>query len=283
LRIDESYYSNYNYRYILSGVNCWRCFCYKVCHSFPFAFLESLRDYNGLSSDLYKPSNYDKLALSLLSPLPNEQDFAINVCTLLSNEGKHTLRLDKYPRLVNILLAHAGVFDSPGTRQLFIEVYSRVRNYSINSFWSDVLDSQDAIDLTNERTFMKKPPTSLSTFSRRKTLEKEKQSKQGAATSATENEESMVPIDVEAVSPRNLFRNLCIRNSCFIFEMFYSFTYVRVFRSFKMFIRRNSRYFRTAHGWILSRRIRTKVWEIRIRILSSSRRRTRICFASVER
>lgn len=151
---------------------------------------ESLREYNGLSPDLYKPSNYDKLALSLLSPLPNEQDFAINVCTLLSNEGKHTLRLDKYPRLVNILLAHAGVFDSPGTRQLFIEVYSRVRNYSINSFWSDVLDSQDVIDLTNERAFMKKPPSSLPTFSRRKTLEKEKQSKSSAGSaSTTENEE----------------------------------------------------------------------------------------------
>lgn len=164
-----------------------------------FSLSESLRDYNGLSSDLYKPSNYDKLALSLLSPLPNEQDFAINVCTLLSNEGKHTLRLDKYPRLVNILLAHAGVFDSPGTRQLFIEVYSRVRNYSINSFWSDVLDSQDVIDLTNERTFMKKPPTHLPTFSRRKTLEKEKQSKSGSVAPTTENEEPTAPIFVEVV------------------------------------------------------------------------------------
>jgi len=166
---------------------------------FPFLFSESLRDYNGLSSDLYKPSNYDKLTLSLLSPLPNEQDFAINVCTLLSNEGKHTLRLDKYPRLVNILLAHAGVFDSPGTRQLFIEVYSRVRNYSINSFWSDVLDSQDVIDLTNERTFMKKPPSSLPTFSRRKTLEKEKQSKQGSTASTESVEETTTPIDIEGV------------------------------------------------------------------------------------
>ncbi|XP_011647947.1 AT-rich interactive domain-containing protein 2 isoform X5 [Pogonomyrmex barbatus] len=178
----------------------------RALHSVPLTYnhhqhniAESLRDYNGLSSDLYKPSNYDKLALSLLSPLPNEQDFAINVCTLLSNEGKHTLRLDKYPRLVNILLAHAGVFDSPGTRQLFIEVYSRVRNYSINSFWSDVLDSQDVIDLTNERTFMKKPPTSLPTFSRRKTLEKEKQSKQDVAALTTENEEPTPSIDIEGV------------------------------------------------------------------------------------
>ncbi|XP_014476036.1 PREDICTED: AT-rich interactive domain-containing protein 2 isoform X9 [Dinoponera quadriceps] len=190
----------------------------RALHSVPLTYnhhqhniAESLRDYNGLSADLYKPSNYDKLALSLLSPLPNEQDFAINVCTLLSNEGKHTLRLDKYPRLVNILLAHAGVFDSPGTRQLFIEVYSRVRNYSINSFWSDVLDSQDVIDLTNERAFMKKPPSSLPTFSRRKTLEKEKQGKSNAgSTSTTENEEPTTtttptpiptPIDVDGVLP----------------------------------------------------------------------------------
>ncbi|KYN02707.1 AT-rich interactive domain-containing protein 2 [Cyphomyrmex costatus] len=178
----------------------------RALHSVPLTYnhhqhniAESLRDYNGLSSDLYKSSNYDKLALSLLSPLPNEQDFAINVCTLLSNEGKHNLRLDKYPRLVNILLAHAGVFDSPGTRQLFIEVYSRIRNYSINSFWSDVLDSQDVIDLTDERTFMKKPLTSLSTFSKRKTVEKENQSKQDVIALTTENEEPTVPNDVEVI------------------------------------------------------------------------------------
>ncbi|XP_050489162.1 AT-rich interactive domain-containing protein 2 isoform X2 [Bombus huntii] len=177
----------------------------RALHSVPLTYnhhqhnvAESLRDYNGLSSDLYKPSNYDKLALSLLSPLPNEQDFAINVCTLLSNEGKHILRLDKYPRLVNILLAHAGIFDSPGTRQLFIEVYSRVRNYSINSFWSDVLDSQDVIDLTNERTFMKKSTASPQTFSRRKILEREKQNRNAAST---ENDEASTSMEVDGVIP----------------------------------------------------------------------------------
>lgn len=174
---------------------------------FFFQFSESLREYNGLSSDLYKPSNYDKLALSLLSPLPNEQDFAINVCTLLSNEGKHILRLDKYPRLVNILLAHAGVFDSPGTRQLFIEVYSRVRNYSINSFWSDVLDSQDVIDLTNERTFMKKPTTaSPQTFSRRKILEREKQNKSAASTE--NGDEASTSMEVDGVRWNRISRVL---------------------------------------------------------------------------
>ncbi|XP_024887564.1 AT-rich interactive domain-containing protein 2-like isoform X3 [Temnothorax curvispinosus] len=48
---------------------------------------------------------------------------------------------------------------------------------------------------------MKKPPSSLPTFSRRKTLEKEKQSKQDVAALTTENEEPMPPIDVEVVPP----------------------------------------------------------------------------------
>lgn len=49
--------------------------------------------------------------LSLLSGLPNEVDFAVNVCTLLSNESKHAMQLDKDPKLVTLLLAHTGVFD----------------------------------------------------------------------------------------------------------------------------------------------------------------------------
>lgn len=167
---------------------------------------ESLRDYNGLSADLYKPSNYDKLALSLLSPLPNEQDFAINVCTLLSNEGKHTLRLDKYPRLVNILLAHAGVFDCSGTRQLFIEVYSRVRNYSINSFWSDVLDAQDVIDLTDERIFLKKPSPTPKTFSRRKNLDKDKSNKKKPVQNA---EAAAPPMEIDAVNIHLKYLYIC--------------------------------------------------------------------------
>lgn len=75
-----------------------------------FFFSDAQREFNHLSTNLYKASDYDRLSLSLVSPLPNEQDFAINVCTLLSNDGKHTLKLDKHPTLINYLLAHAGVF-----------------------------------------------------------------------------------------------------------------------------------------------------------------------------
>lgn len=48
--------------------------------------------------------------MSLLSPLPNEQDFAINVCTLISNESKPTLKIEKCPKLINALLAHVGIY-----------------------------------------------------------------------------------------------------------------------------------------------------------------------------
>ena len=69
------------------------------------------REAFGLSMNLYRRTDYDKLVLSLTSPMPNEQDFAINVCTLLSNEGRHTLKLAKCPRLLDLLLGHAGVFN----------------------------------------------------------------------------------------------------------------------------------------------------------------------------
>lgn len=76
-----------------------------------FYFLsESVRFGAGLSIELFRPSLYDKLALSLISPLPNEHDFAFNVCTILSNEGRHVLQLSHCPRLIDHMLGHAGVY-----------------------------------------------------------------------------------------------------------------------------------------------------------------------------
>lgn len=71
---------------------------------------DALRIIHKLSTDLYKSSEYDRLIMSLMSPLPNEQDFAINVCTLMANESKHTLKIDHCPKLLDVLLGHAGIY-----------------------------------------------------------------------------------------------------------------------------------------------------------------------------
>lgn len=71
---------------------------------------EQLRKAHKMSTDLYRATDYERLIMSLMSPLPNEQDFAINVCTLMSNESKHTLKIDTCPKLLDVLLGHAGVY-----------------------------------------------------------------------------------------------------------------------------------------------------------------------------
>lgn len=88
------------------------CSCENVVWVFFFLYyLDYLRQSYGLSMDLNSPNDYNKLVLSLLSGLPNEVDFAINVCTLLSNESKHVMQLEKDPKIITLLLANAGVFD----------------------------------------------------------------------------------------------------------------------------------------------------------------------------
>ena len=118
---------------------------------------DNLRSHYGLSTDLYQKTDYDRLGLSLLSPLPNEQDFAINVCTLLSNEGRHTLKLGKCPRLLDILLAHAGVFNHHNLRDYVADNYQTVRSYDQIKFWRDVCKEKNVLDLIyDERNFYPK-------------------------------------------------------------------------------------------------------------------------------
>jgi len=108
---------------------------------------ENLREHYGLSTDIYQKTDYDRLGLSLLSPLPNEQDFAINVCTLLSNEGRHTLKLGKCPRLLDLLLAHAGVFNHHNLRTYTTDIYNNNRNYDLVKFWQDVCREKSILDM----------------------------------------------------------------------------------------------------------------------------------------
>lgn len=55
--------------------------------------------------------------MSLFSGLPNEQELALNVCTILSNEGNYMLHLEQAPKLVDLLVAQAGVW-SQGIQSL---------------------------------------------------------------------------------------------------------------------------------------------------------------------
>ncbi|XP_031339468.1 AT-rich interactive domain-containing protein 2-like isoform X2 [Photinus pyralis] len=133
----------------------------RALHSVPLSYnyqqhniAESTREYNNLSTDLYKQSDFDRLVLSLLSPLPNEQDFAINVCTLLSNDSRHTLKLEKYPRIVEHLLAHTGIYNHSSLRQLFTNCYDKIRQHSLDSFWKDIIETEECLDLTNENDFV---------------------------------------------------------------------------------------------------------------------------------
>lgn len=130
----------------------------RALHSIPSSYnhghhnvSDMMRVASKLSTDLYQASEYDKLSLSLLSPLPNEQDFAINVLTLMSNECKQTLRLGKCPRLISILLGHAGVYEQYNMREMFREYYSAVRGHSHDHFWNDLLvEKPDLLDLLYE-------------------------------------------------------------------------------------------------------------------------------------
>nr|NP_610216.1 brahma associated protein 170kD [Drosophila melanogaster]AAF57363.1 brahma associated protein 170kD [Drosophila melanogaster]AGW52162.1 FI23954p1 [Drosophila melanogaster] len=117
--------------------------------------VERRRQYK-MSTQLHRHSSYEKLLLSLLSPLPNEQDFAINVCTLMANEARHTLQLSECPKLLDVLLAHLGVYADFTMRQLFQHSYTEVRHHSQLSFWRDLLhDKPQVLELyTDEQAWL---------------------------------------------------------------------------------------------------------------------------------
>ncbi|GFT87253.1 hypothetical protein NPIL_289681 [Nephila pilipes] len=85
--------------------------------------------------------SYDKLCLSLLSGLPNEQDFALNVCTILSNEGSYSINLEKAPKLVDLLVAQAGVWQED-LKMLYLESWKDLEGRNMHRFWRSTVDSQ---------------------------------------------------------------------------------------------------------------------------------------------
>ncbi|XP_004711495.1 AT-rich interactive domain-containing protein 2 [Echinops telfairi] len=103
--------------------------------------------------DFNSPNDYNKLVLSLLSGLPNEVDFAINVCTLLSNESKHVMQLEKDPKIITLLLANAGVFDDTlgSFSSVFGEEWKEKTDRDFVKFWKDIVDDNEVRDLISDR------------------------------------------------------------------------------------------------------------------------------------
>lgn len=112
-------------------------------------FSDYIRQSYGLNTEFVKVSIYNKLVLSLMSGLPNEVDFAINVCTLLSNESKHIMQLEKDPRITTILLANAGVFDDTlGTlSSVFGTEWKENTGRNFIKFWQDNVEDSEIREL----------------------------------------------------------------------------------------------------------------------------------------
>ncbi|RXN01369.1 hypothetical protein EOD39_6985 [Acipenser ruthenus] len=113
-----------------------------------------LRQSYGLSMEFVTACDYNKLVLSLLSGLPNEVDFAINVCTLLSNESKHVMQLEKDPKLITLLLAHAGIFDDTlgSFCTVFGDEWKEKTSRDFIKFWKDIVEDSEVRDLLADKS-----------------------------------------------------------------------------------------------------------------------------------
>ncbi|KAM3719608.1 SWI/SNF nucleosome remodeling complex component [Dirofilaria immitis] len=93
-----------------------------------------------------KEAEYDRIIKSLLSGLPNEVDFAVNVCTLLSHPGPRVLRLVAAPQIITLLVAHLAIF--PDGDQAFYDLYRSwelVSGHNFIAFWSGAGITDDEV------------------------------------------------------------------------------------------------------------------------------------------
>ncbi|XP_078481091.1 uncharacterized protein LOC100177114 [Ciona intestinalis] len=109
------------------------------------------RQIHGLSSTRItarygSPCDYERLVSSLISCLPNEIDFAINACTLLSGESRHVLRLPRCPQVLDALLLHAGIVSNCEGSYACIAKELEKNGQSLIKFWVDTVDNMEVLD-----------------------------------------------------------------------------------------------------------------------------------------
>jgi len=89
---------------------------------------EGMREALGLSRDVSQCADgYVKLERSLMSGLPNEVDFAVNVFLLLSSEGRYTLKGVRGTCVVDCMLSCVGI--SRGQCPLFTALHAMQTRY----------------------------------------------------------------------------------------------------------------------------------------------------------
>lgn len=121
-----------------------------------FLYLESLRVQHELPLNNRKQSEYEKFLLSFMSPLPNKQDFASNVCILMSNEGWHILKLKTYLRLLKSKSVVAFITNYWGLVCPIFKFYSKLfGSNSIHQIAYKTLSSFLHINLNKTQTCTK--------------------------------------------------------------------------------------------------------------------------------
>lgn len=110
---------------------------------------DASRVHLGLSLDLQPLCEYNKLAMALHSSLPNEVDMAIRTCMHMSCEGRRVLRLDKLPRLLELLVAQTGIWSEghESLRAVCERNWRSVSGQDMGLFWDRTVDDAEVKEL----------------------------------------------------------------------------------------------------------------------------------------
>ncbi|XP_077285340.1 brahma associated protein 170kD isoform X3 [Arctopsyche grandis] len=114
---------------------------------------DHIRECNGLSPLQRLGGAMERMALSLLSPLPNEQDFALNVCTILAADSANKLPVNSLPHIIDFLLGHVAVYNHPSLRDVIGNSYKEARNINMEWYWLEHSRPSGILELLDEERF----------------------------------------------------------------------------------------------------------------------------------
>lgn len=90
------------------------------------------------ASEIFVTPDFHKVIFSLLSGLPNEISFALNILTIISNPGPFLLDFTYCPGLINILIAIIGInvnLDDVDSTSTLYDWWQESSGYDMIKFW----------------------------------------------------------------------------------------------------------------------------------------------------